>query len=553
MNLLDKYLVKQDFNSYEDFMANFSIKKPDNFNFAYDVVGYYADVEPEKVALVWCNDDDCKKTITFRDLDVMSNRVANMLLSLGIVKGDSIMLILKSRYEFWYMILALHKIGAVGIPATHMLTTKDIKYRIKEADVKMIISVSDNDLPQFTDDAQKYLGNILKFKMLLNGKRAGWLSFYEELDKAGEDFVRPVGKQATKNEDLMLIYFSSGTVGFPKMVKLDFLYPLGHIITAKYWQNVIDGKLHYTVADTGWAKCVWGKLYGQWISGAVVFVYDYSVFDIRNMIDKAIEYNVATFCAPPTIYRFLIKEDLSGYDFSCLKYAVVAGEPLNPEVYNKFFELTGLKLMEGYGQTELVITIATFPWMQPKPGSMGKSSSWLKADLMDRDSGKLLDVGEQGEIVVDVSDGFPIGMFKGYHKDEQLTDSVIHDGYYYTGDLAWKDEDGYFWFVGRADDVIKTSGYRVGPFEVENALMEHPSVLECAITGVPDEIRGQVIKATIVLAKGFEASTELKKHIQNHVKEVTAPYKYPRVIEFVKNLPKTISGKIRRVEIREDG
>lgn len=331
------------------------------------------------------------------------------------------------------------------------------------------------------------------------------------------------------------------------------MYPLGHILTAKFWQCVRDDELHYTVSDTGWAKCVWGKLYGQWLSGAAVFVYDYDTFNARNMLDKAIEYNVATFCAPPTVYRFLIKEDLSSYDFSKLKYAVVAGEPLNPEVYNKFLELTGLKLMEGFGQTELIVTIATFPWMEPKPGSMGRPSSWLKVKLHDRESGKPVEVGEEGEIVIDIKDGRPIGMFDGYHKNDALTKSVMHDGYYHTGDLAWMDEDGYYWFVGRVDDVIKTSGYRVGPFEVENALMGHASVLECAITGVPDEVRGQIIKATIVLANGFEASEELKKNIQDHVKKVTAPYKYPRVIEFVKELPKTISGKIRRVEIRGEG
>ncbi|MDK2834933.1 MAG: acetyl-CoA synthetase, partial [Methanolobus sp.] len=364
------------------------------------------------------------------------------------------------------------------------------------------------------------------------------------------DFARPTGEEATTNDDILLNYFSSGTTGFPKMVQHNFTYPLAHIITARYWQNVTDGGLHYTVADSGWAKCVWGKIYGQWIAGSAVFVYDYDRFTAERMLGNTVKYGVTTFCAPPTIYRFLIREDLSKYDLSCLDYCVTAGEPLNPEVYQKFLEITGLKLMEGFGQTETIVTLATYPWIEAKPGSMGKPSPEYSIELLNAE-GKPCEVGEEGEIVIDTSFGKPPGIFIGYGADPERTRDVWHDGYYHTGDMAWKDEDGYFWFIGRADDIIKTSGYRVGPFEVESALIEHPAVLECAITGVPDPIRGQVIKATIVLTRDYTASEELKKELQDHVKRVTAPYKYPRVIEFVKELPKTISGKIRRVEIRD--
>jgi acetyl-CoA synthetase len=380
-------------------------------------------------------------------------------------------------------------------------------------------------------------------------ERPNWINFRSEIEKASPEFERPTGDQKTENNEPMLVYFSSGTTGLPKMVEHDYIYPLGHIITAKYWQNVKEEGLHYTVADTGWAKAMWGQIYGQWIVGSAVFVYDYERFDAARMLEKASKYGVTTFCAPPTIYRFLIKEDLSKYDFSTLQYAVTAGEPLNPEVYNKFYEFTGLRLMEGFGQTELVVCIVNFPWMEPRPGSMGKPSPGYDIKLMDKD-GNICDVGEEGEIVIETSRQEPPGLFNGYYLDPEKTAEVWHDDYYHTGDTAWMDEDGYYWFVGRNDDIIKSSGYRIGPFEVESAVISHPAVLECAITGVPHPVRGQVVKATVVITKDYVASEELKLEIQNHVKKVTAPYKYPRVIEFVDELPKTISGKIRRIEIR---
>ncbi|KGK98671.1 acetyl-CoA synthetase [Methanococcoides methylutens] len=549
-SFLEEYVSRTEFESYDDYKENFKIKIPDNFNFAYDIVDRYAKEQPEKRALVWCDDDGEELIYNFRDLKYYSDKAANLFRKYGIKKGDVVMLTLKGRYEFWICILALHKIGAVTLPATHMLTTKDVTYRIELAKIKMVVSADDEGLMGYIDEAHKGYEDVLLHKAVLNVEKEGWINFNKELEEASEDFTRPEGDEATNNDDIALLYFSSGTTGLPKMVQHDFAYPLGHIITAKYWQNVMDDGLHLTVADSGWAKCVWGKLYGQWICGTAVFVYDYERFNAKNMLEKASRYGVTTFCAPPTIYRFLIKEDLSQYDFSSLEYCVVAGEPLNPEVYERFLEFTGLKLMEGFGQTESVVTIATYPWMEPKPGSMGKPSPEYDIQLLNLD-GKLCDSGEEGEIVINTSSGKPVGLFAGYRADEEKTKATWHDGYYHTGDMAWKDEDGYFWFIGRSDDIIKSSGYKIGPFEVESALIEHPSVLECAITGVPDPVRGQIVKATIVLAKGYEASDELKKELQDHVKKATAPYKYPRAVEFVDELPKTISGKIRRVEIRD--
>ncbi len=548
--LFNEYVSRTEFESYEDFKENFKITIPDNFNFAYDVVDRYAKEQPGKQALVWCNDEGEEVIFNFKDLKQQSDRAANVFKKFGIEKGDVVMLSLKGRYEFWICILGLHKIGAIGLPGTHMLTTADIKYRIKRAQIKMVVSADDEGLLNYIDESHEGFEDILIHKSVICRDRPGWINFTKELEEASEDFTRPTVNAGTTNDDISLVYFSSGTTGFPKMVQHDFAYPLAHIITAGYWQNVKDGGLHLTVADSGWAKCVWGKLYGQWLCGTSVFVYDYERFDAKNMLQMATKYGVTTFCAPPTVYRFLIKEDLSKYDFSSLEYCVVAGEPLNPEVYEKFLEYTGLKLMEGFGQTETVVSIATYPWMEPKPGSMGKPSPEYNIKLLDLD-GKLCDVGDEGEIVIDTSERKPVGLFTGYRADEVKTKETWHDGYYHTGDMAWMDEDGYYWFVGRSDDIIKTSGYKVGPFEVESALIEHPGVLECAITGVPDPVRGQIIKATIVLTKEYTASEELKKELQDHVKKVTAPYKYPRAIEFVEELPKTISGKIRRVEIRD--
>ena len=549
-SLLNKFVPKREFESYEDFKENFKIEVPDNFNFAYDIVDEYAENIPDKVALVWCNDKGDEQVFTFADMKYYSDKAANFFKKCGIKKGDTVMLTLKARYEFWFCILGLHKIGAVTIPATHMLRAEDIVYRVESAGLKMVVCIAEDGVPEYFDEADAELEDTEIIKVIVgNEDREGWLNFRKELEESPLEFKRPTGDEDTTNDDISLIYFSSGTVGLPKMVKHDFTYPLAHIVTAKYWQNVVEDGLHYTVADTGWGKAVWGQLYGQWISGSAVFVYDYERFDAAHMLEKASKHGVTTYCAPPTIYRFMIKEDMSKYNFSTLKYAVTAGEPLNPEVYNKFREFTGLTLREGFGQTETVVSIANFPWIKPKPGSMGKPSPIYDIMIMDKEN-KPADIGEEGEITIRTGDKKPLGLSGGYYRNPQKTKEAWHDGYYHTGDTAWMDEEGYLWFVGRTDDIIKSSGYRIGPFEVESAVISHPSVLECAITGFPDPVRGQVVKATIVLTKDYEPSEELKKEIQNHVKKVTAPYKYPRVIEFMDELPKTISGKIRRVEIR---
>ncbi|WP_024833949.1 AMP-binding protein [Ruminiclostridium josui] len=547
--MLEKYLSRVDFTSYEDFYENFKINVPENFNFAYDVVDEYAKTTPDKVAIVWCDKSGAEATFTFGQLKEYSDKTANFFKSLGIKRGDPVMLILKRRYEFWFCILALHKLGAITIPATHLLTSKDIVYRANAADIKMIVCVNEPEVIKHIEDSESKTPTV-KYKALINGSKDGWLDFSSGVENASSEFQRPQGDFGSHNSDISLLYFTSGTTGMPKMVQHDYEYPLGHILTAKYWQNVSEDGLHLTVADTGWAKAVWGKIYGQWLSGCAVFVYDFDKFVPKELLEVISKHRVTSFCAPPTIYRFFIKEDLSKYDLSSLKYCTVAGEPLNPEVYSQFYKATGIKLMEAFGQTELTVTVGTFPWMEPKPGSMGKPSPGYDIDLLD-DNGNPCQDGEEGQIVVRTTRKKPAGMFGGYYRDEALTNKVWHDGVYYTGDVAWRDEDGYFWFVGRADDVIKSSGYRIGPFEVESALLEHPAVLECAITAVPDPIRGQIVKATVILAKNYTPSDELVKELQDHVKRVTAPYKYPRIIEFVDELPKTISGKIRRVEIRQ--
>ena len=548
--VLEKYLSQTEFTSYEDFVTNFKLQIPENFNFAFDVVDEIATKTPDKIAMVWCNDLGEEQIFTFGQMKKYSDKAANFFISAGIGKGDPVMLILKRRYEFWFCILALHKIGAITIPATHLLSPKDIVYRSNAADIKMIVCVPEAEVIRHVEEAE-VKSPTLKLKALIGEDHEGWLNFNSGMEGSPEEFIRPRGDKMPINEDIMLLYFTSGTTGMPKMVNHNYIYPLGHILTAKYWQNVHDDGLHFTVADTGWAKSAWGKLYGQWLSGSAVMTYDFDKFVPKNLMEVIEKYKVTTFCAPPTIYRFLIKEDLTKFDLSALKYCVVAGEPLNPEVYKQFLDATGIKLMEGYGQTELTVTMATFSWMEPKPGSMGKPSPGYHIDLVD-DEGNSCEVGDEGQIIIYTDQSRPVGMFNGYYRDEALSRKVWHDDVYYTGDMAWRDEDGYYWFVGRADDVIKSSGYRIGPFEVESALMEHPAVLECAITAVPDPDRGQVVKATIILSKNYTSSDELAKELQEHVKKVTAPYKYPRIVEFVTELPKTISGKIRRVQIREE-
>lgn len=546
--MLEKYLSRIDFDSLEDFKNNFKINVPKDFNFSYDVVDEWARINPKKVALCWVNDKGAHIDFTFEDIKRESDKTAAYFQSLGIGKGDMVMLSLKRRYEFWFSIIALHKIGAVAIPATHLLTKKDIVYRANAATIKAIVADGEQVIMTHISDALAESPSVEKVISVGPIIPEGWEDFHKGIESAAP-FVKP--EHPNNNDDIMLMYFTSGTTGEPKMVAHTFTYPLGHIVTGKYWHNLNEKSLHLTVADTGWGKAVWGKLYGQWFVGATVFVYDHEKFTPADMLKMIQDYKITSFCAPPTIFRFMIKEDLHMYDLSSLKYCTIAGEALNPSVYNDFLEATGVKLMEGFGQTETTVTIATFPWMEPKPGSMGVPNPAYDIDLITADGRKAED-GEQGEIVIHTDKGYPVGLFKEYYRDPIKTKESYNDNTYHTGDLAWRDEDGFFWFVGRTDDVIKSSGYRIGPFEVESACMTHPAVVECAITGVPDDIRGQVIKATIVLSKEYKdkAGDALVKEIQDHVKRTTAPYKYPRVVEFVDELPKTISGKIRRVEIR---
>ena len=548
--MVEKFLSRTVFTSQEDYIRNFRIRVPADFNFAYDVVDAYAAEEPDKKALLWTDDRGGEIQFTFADMKRETDRTASYFQSLGIGRGDMVMLILKRRYEFWFSILALHKLGAVAIPATHLLTRKDVVYRCNMAGVKAIVAAGE---PVITGHIAAALPESPTTKLLISvGPEVpeGFLDFHEGIRHAAP-FVRP--QHVNTNDDIMLMYFTSGTTGEPKMVAHDFTYPLGHISTGCFWHNLHEGSLHLTIADTGWAKAAWGKLYGQWLAGANIFVYDHEKFTPADILRKIGQYRITSLCAPPTIYRFLIREDLSKYDLSSLEYCTTAGEALNGAVYDTFKRLTGVRLMEGFGQTETTLTLATFPWMEPKPGSMGVPNPQYDIDLLTPD-GRSAEDGEQGQIVIRTDRGKPLGLFKEYYLNDGMTHEVWHDGVYYTGDVAWRDEDGYFWFVGRADDVIKSSGYRIGPFEVESALMTHPAVVECAITGVPDEIRGQVVKATIILGEKYRprAGEELIRELQDHVKRITAPYKYPRIIEFVDELPKTISGKIRRKAIRAD-
>jgi acetyl-CoA synthetase len=545
--MLEKFINQTSFVSTDDFEKNYHVRIPENFNFAYDVVDAWAAQQPDKIALCWVNDHGIHHNFTFAEIKKYSDQTASYFLSLGIKKGDMVMLMLKRRYEFWFSILALHKIGAVVIPATHLLTVKDIVYRCNAADIKSVVCTEEQEMMDKVDEALPKCPT-LKVRIALGNAKQGWSDFKTGIESS-EVFVRPEFVNA--NDDIMLLYFTSGTTGDPKMVIHDYTYPLGHIVTASFWHNLHEDSLHLTVADTGWGKAVWGKLYGQWIAGANVFVYDHEKFNPQTILKLIEDYKITSFCAPPTVFRFMIREDLSQYDLSSLKYCTTAGEALNPSVFETFYKATGIKMMEAFGQTETTATIVTFPWMEPKAGSMGIPNPAYNIDLL-RSDGTPAEDGEQGEVVVRVSGEKPLGLFMGYYRDEVLTKQVYHDGIYYTGDVAWRDEDGYFWFIGRIDDVIKSSGYRIGPFEVESALMTHPAVVECAVTGVPDEIRGQAVKATIVLSNDYKdkAGEQLVKDIQKHVKAVTAPYKYPRVIEFVDELPKTISGKIKRVDIR---
>ena len=510
--MVEKFLSRTVFTSQEDYIRNFRIRVPADFNFAYDVVDAYAAEEPDKKALLWTDDRGGEIQFTFADMKRETDRTASYFQSLGIGRGDMVMLILKRRYEFWFSILALHKLGAVAIPATHLLTRKDVVYRCNMAGIKAIVAAGE---PVITGHIAAAMPESPTTKLLISvGPEVpeGFLDFHEGIRHAAP-FVRP--QHVNTNDDIMLMYFTSGTTGEPKMVAHDFTYPLGHISTGCFWHNLHEGSLHLTIADTGWAKAAWGKLYGQWLAGANIFVYDHEKFTPADILRKIGQYRITSLCAPPTIYRFLIREDLSKYDLSSLEYCTTAGEALNGAVYDTFKRLTGVRLMEGFGQTETTLTLATFPWMEPKPGSMGVPNPQYDIDLLTPD-GRSAEDGEQGQIVIRTDRGKPLGLFKEYYLNDGMMHEVWHDGVYYTGDVAWRDEDGYFWFVGRADDVIKSSGYRIGPFEVESALMTHPAVVECAITGVPDEIRGQVVKATIILGDKYRprAGEELIRELQ---------------------------------------
>lgn len=548
MNFAQRYL-DTDCGSYEEMQQRLKLRIPEKFNFAFDIVDEYARLCPEKRALVWCNDKGEEKQFSFGEISRLSKKLAASLYKMGIRKGDFVMLIMKRRAEYWITYPALHRLGAVAIPATHMLTKKDVVYRNNAAGVKMIIAAQDENILEHVDAAMAD-SPTLEHRVLLGGAREGWESFDELLSEGDEDFVPPV---RAGGDDPMLMFFTSGTTGMPKMVLHDFNYPLGHIITAVYWHKVLDDGLHISVADTGWAKCGWGKCYGQWIAGSAQFVYDYDgKFNPMNLITAVSRHGVNTFCAPPTIYRSLVKQDLSEIDFSSFTHFTTAGEPLNPEVFRRWREISGHRIFEAFGQSEGTPILGTYYFMEPKEGSTGKPNPLLNVDLVD-EQGNSIGTGEEGLIVLRVGDGKPAGLFCGYYKDPEKTAEVWKNGLYYTGDVAWRDEEGFYYFIGRSDDVIKSSGYRIGPFEVESALMEHPAVLECAVTGVPDidGDRGQLVKATVALVKGWEPTDELKKELQNHVKRITAPYKYPRIIEFVEEIDKTISGKMKRKAIRE--
>ena len=549
--ILKKYCPRIEFDSYEDFYDNFRIDVPEVFNFGFDVVDEWARVEPDKRALLWCDDHGEEITFTFTDIARLSNKTANAFRKLGIGKGDVVMMILRRRWEYWVCATALCKLGATLIPASLQLTTKDIVYRANSAEVKMMVCVADDYVCEQTEHALAEAPTI-ENRVIVAGQRDGWTPFDELIADEPDTFERPTGEEGVTSKDIMLIYFTSGTTGLAKAVCHNFAHPLGHILTAKYWQQVRENELHMSVTDSGWAKFGWGKIYGQWICGATVFCYDMDKFVPTKLLEHMQNYKLATFCAPPTMYRFMLQEDVASYDLSSIQNFATAGEPLNPEVTIAWERLTGKKIREGFGQTEGPVLLATYPWIEPRPGSMGKPSPLLNIKLLD-DNGVEVPDGEEGAIcVTKLKEAYPPGLFVGYFHDEERTRTAVGGEYYNLHDMAWRDSDGYCFFVGRNDDVIKCSGYRIGPFEVESALIEHPAVVECAVTAAPDPIRGKVVKATVVLARGWEPSDELVKELQNHVKHTTAPYKYPRIVEFVDELPKTIGGKIKRKLIRQN-
>ena len=523
-------------------LQSVEFKNTDSFNFGFDVVDAIAEKYPEKLAMIHLDKNKVERRFTFLDIKKQSARCANYFLSLGIKKGDKVMLVLKRHYQFWFAMIALHKIGAIAIPATYQLREHDFIYRFNAAGVSAIVCTSDGDCAEIVDKVQGECPT-LNLKVLVGGQREGWRDFDSEYGLFKSSFRRT--PDTPSGDEPALMFFSSGTTGNPKMVEHKHTYGLGHFLTARYWHNCEPDGLHFTISDTGWGKSLWGKLYGQWMCEGAVFVYDFERFQAHDLLPLFAQYQITTFCAPPTMLRMMIKEDLSKYDFSSVRHMTTAGEALNPEVAMQFKKATGLEIMEGFGQTETTLTVGNFRGTKVKLGSMGKPSPQYKVKIVDPD-GVEVAPGETGEIVIDIRDGAPVGLFTEYYRDKEKTEEVMHDGYYHTGDTAWRDEDGYFFYVGRVDDIIKSSGYRIGPFEVESVIMELPYVLECGVSACPDPVRGQVVKASIVLTKGTEPTEELKKEIQNYVKAHTAPYKYPRVVVFRDELPKTISGKIRR-------
>ena len=557
MAIYEKFVgaKREDFLSLADAQRNYKLTWNEDFNFAYDVVDELARTKPDKLAMVWVGADGEEKRFTFKDMSRESNRAANYFKYLGIRKGDIVLLVLRRSYYFWFCLLGLHKIGAVAVSATDMLKAKDYVYRCNMAGIKYAIITGHGDAAEsFEERASEY--TTIKKKLVTMHKKPApdWIDFEEGFAAADTDWVRPTGDHGTKADDTMLLAFTSGTSGYPKMLTHDFRYPLGHIMTALFWQQVVDGGLHFSISDTGWLKAYWGKIYGQWLGESAVFVYDFERFDAEDILSKLEKYKITTFCVPPTMYRMMLQHDVKKYDLSSLTHCCTAGEALNPEIYNKWLEATGLKLYEGFGQSETTVCIATIkPWMEPVPGAIGLPIPGMDIHILNENNERC-QRGTTGEICIRVlsQERRPCGLMRTYNMSEEDTDKAIHDGFYHTGDTAYRDEDGLFRYVGRNDDVIKSSGYRIGPFEIESVLMEHPAVLEIAVTGVPDAVRGFNVKATIVLQKGYEPSEALVKELQNYVKVNTAPYKYPRIVEFVEALPKTFNGKIQRNVIRQN-
>ena len=557
MAIYEKFVgaKREDFLSLADAQRNYKLTWNEDFNFAYDVVDELARTKPDKLAMIWVGADGEEKRFTFKDMSRESNRAANYFKYLGIRKGDIVLLVLRRSYYFWFCLLGLHKIGAVAVSATDMLKAKDYVYRCNMAGIKYAIITGHGDAAEsFEERASEY--TTIKKKLVTMHKKPGpdWIDFEEGFAAADTDWVRPTGDHGTKADDTMLLAFTSGTSGYPKMLTHDFRYPLGHIMTALFWQQVVDGGLHFSISDTGWLKAYWGKIYGQWLGESAVFVYDFERFDAEDILSKLEKYKITTFCVPPTMYRMMLQHDVKKYDLSSLTHCCTAGEALNPEIYNKWLEATGLKLYEGFGQSETTVCIATIkPWMEPVPGAIGLPIPGMDIHILNENNERC-QRGTTGEICIRVlsQERRPCGLMRTYNMSEEDTDKAIHDGFYHTGDTAYRDEDGLFRYVGRNDDVIKSSGYRIGPFEIESVLMEHPAVLEIAVTGGPDAVRGFNVKATIVLQKGYEPSEALVKELQNYVKVNTAPYKYPRIVEFVEALPKTFNGKIQRNVIRQN-